>query len=167
MRLAMRVALAGVFGTAVSGLTSMAQTPRQDEVAARGAEVMPFKLSATTHVFTKTSTGGIQQVVAKNPSDADQIRLIRAHLQDIAARFRQGDYSGPTETHGVQMPGLAKLRSARASDIRILYTNLNNGAQIEYLAKSADLISAIHQWFDAQLSDHGTDAMAGHEHMHD
>jgi hypothetical protein len=27
--------------------------------------------------------------------------------------------------------------------------------------------AALHQWFDAQLSDHGPDAMAGHLHMHE
>jgi hypothetical protein len=25
-------------------------------------------------------------------------------------------------------------------------------------------VAALHQWFDAQLSDHGADAMAGHMH---
>jgi hypothetical protein len=167
MRLGLGVAIALVLGPTFGGLVSKAQTPRQEEVAARGAEVMPFKLSSTAHIFTKTSTGGVQQVIAKNPSDTDQIRLIRSHLENIAARFHHGDYSGPTETHGAQMPGLAKLKAARPGDIRILYTNLNDGGQIEYSSKSPDLISAIHEWFDAQLSDHGADAMAGHEHMHD
>jgi hypothetical protein len=26
-------------------------------------------------------------------------------------------------------------------------------------------LTALHIWFDAQVSDHGPDAMAGHEHM--
>ena len=62
----------------LTGLTPWAQAPRQEEVAARGAEVMPFKRRATTHVFTKTPTGGLQQVIAKDPSDTEQIRLIRS-----------------------------------------------------------------------------------------
>ena len=134
-------------------------------MAARGAEVMPFKLSATTHVFTKTPTGGLQQVVAKSPGDTDQIRLIRMHLEDIATRFHQGDFSGPTQTHGEQMPGLAQLKAAKPGEIKILYTDIANGGQIEYFAKRPELITAIHEWFDAQLSDHGADAMAGHDHM--
>lgn len=32
---------------------------RQAEVSERGAQVMPFKLSATTHVFTKTPVGAL------------------------------------------------------------------------------------------------------------
>jgi hypothetical protein len=165
MRLRLAVA-AGVVGLGISALAVMAQTPRQQDVATRGAEVMPFKLSATTHVFAKTPTGGLQQVIAKDPGDAEQIRLIREHLEDISARFRQGDYSGPTQTHGAQMPGLARLKAAKQGDIRVLYTTLDSGGQIEYFARSPDLVSAIHEWFDAQLSDHGPDATAGHDHMH-
>ena len=28
----------------------------------------------------------------------------------------------------------------------------------------ARLVAALHQWFDAQLSDHGKDAVQGHAH---
>lgn len=164
MRFVASVVAAGIVGV-ITGGVALGQTQRQDEVAARGAEVMPFKLSETTHVFTKTPTGGLQQVIAKNPGDTEQIRLIRMHLEDIATRFHQGDYSGPAQTHGVQMPGLAQLKAAKPGEIRILYTDVTNGGQIEYFAKRLELIAAIHEWFDAQLADHGADAMAGHEHM--
>jgi hypothetical protein len=164
MRFMTSVAAAGVVGVVAGGL-ALGQTQRQEEVAARGAEVMPFKLSTTTHVFTKTPTGGLQRVVAKDRGDSEQIRLIRMHLVNIATRFHQGDYSGPTQTHGEQMPGLAQLKAAKPGEIRILYSNVANGGQIEYFAQRPDLIAAIHEWFDAQLSDHGADAMAGHDHM--
>jgi hypothetical protein len=36
----------------------------QAKVAARGAEVMPFDLDRTTHVFTKLPDGGVQTVTA-------------------------------------------------------------------------------------------------------
>ena len=64
-----------------------AETERQAGVSARGAQVMPFELSATTHVFTKTAVGALQKVVVKDPRDAAQIQLIRRHLSDIAQRF--------------------------------------------------------------------------------
>jgi hypothetical protein len=125
---------------------------------------MPFKLSATTHVFTKTPTGGIQQVVAKDPTDEQQIQLVRDHLSEITARFHQGDFSGPTQIHGAQMPGLAQLKAAKPGELQVLYTAIPGGGQIEYFAQSDRVISAIHEWFDAQLSDHGHDAVEGHEH---
>lgn len=164
MRFTTSIVAVGIVGV-IAGGAALGQTQRQEEVAVRGAEVMPFKLGATTHVFTKTPTGGLQQVVAKNSGDNEQIRLIRMHLEGIATRFHQGDYSGPTQTHGENMPGLAQLKAAKPGEIRILYTDIANGGQIEYFAERPELITAIHEWFDAQLSDHGADAMAGHGHM--
>ena len=46
-----------------------ADLARQADVAGRGADVMPFDLKATTHVFTKTAHGGVQRVVAKSATD--------------------------------------------------------------------------------------------------
>ena len=46
---------------------------RQQAVAEAGADVMPFTLDATTHVFVDTSTGGIQDVAADDPSDTTNI----------------------------------------------------------------------------------------------
>jgi hypothetical protein len=147
--------------------TVAADPERQAEVSARGAEVMPFKLSATTHVFTKTPGGALQTVVVKDPNDAEQIQLIRRHLSDIADRFSRGDFSGPTEVHGVQMPGLADLEKAKPGEISVHYEDLVNGGQIEYSTHKADLIVALHKWIDAQLSDHGPDAHEGHAQHHD
>ena len=65
---------------------SHADAQRQAEVAGRGKDVMPFSLAATTHVFSKTAEGGIQQVVAKTPEDATQVQLVRQHLQEIQQR---------------------------------------------------------------------------------
>jgi hypothetical protein len=144
---------------------AFADENRQAEVAARGAQVMPFKLSATTHIFTKTPRGGIQKVVAKDPKDTAQLAMIRTHLTEIAQAFQRGDFSGPTQTHGAQMPGLAKLKTANPGELSIRYRELANGAQIEYSSRIPELILAIHDWFDAQLADHGPDAMAGHDHM--
>ena len=41
----------------------------------------------------------------------------------IAERFSRGDFSGPTEVHGVQMPGLA-LKKAKAGEISVHYQDL-------------------------------------------
>ena len=80
---------------------------RQSLVANRGVDVMPFRLEATTHVFTKTAHGGIQRVVAKDAADTQQISLVREHLHAIQAQFLKGDFSAPSHIHGMEMPGLA------------------------------------------------------------
>ncbi|MDP1933480.1 MAG: hypothetical protein Q8K47_01175 [Nitrosomonas sp.] len=68
-----------------------ASEQRLDEVAERGAHVMPFDLEKTVHIFSKTDTGGIQQVIAKDKADSKQISLIRLHLSQIAEEFQRGD----------------------------------------------------------------------------
>jgi hypothetical protein len=139
---------------------------RQAEVAQRGAEVMPFSLKATTHIFTKSDDGGNQQVIAKNPSDSGQIRLIRKHLREIQTQFERGDFSGPARTHGTDMPGLAQLRAAKPGQISITYKDIKGGGELTYRSDDPKLVSSLHAWFDAQLSDHGADAMDGHMHHH-
>ena len=127
---------------------------RQEEVANRGAQVMPFSLERTVHIFTKTKSGGLQQVIAKDPSDTPQIDLIRDHLSMISKQFAQGNFAAPASIHGSDMPGLAELEKARPGQLRIEYKELPDGAQIEYSSDSPGLVEAIHRWFDAQLADH-------------
>lgn len=142
----------------------MSPTQRQAQVAQRGKDVMPFSLAATTHIFTKMDAGGTQQVVAKVAGDDAQIQLIRHHLKDIQAQFLKGDFSGPTHIHGQAMPGLAELKAAQPGQINIDYRDLKGGAELTYQIADPKLVDALHRWFDAQLSDHGKDAMQGHAH---
>jgi hypothetical protein len=139
---------------------------RLDEVAERGTHVMPFDLEKTVHVFSKTPEGGIQQIVVRDKSDSEQIQLIRAHLSKISAEFSQGDYSRPMHIHGQDMPGLDALKTASPGQVEIEYLELSDGAQIHYASQSPQLIDAIHQWFEAQLSDHARHAVSAHPHEH-
>lgn len=139
-----------------------ANEQRLDEVVQHGSKVMPFDLEQTTHVFSKTTNGGIQQVLVKDAGNVDQIKLIREHLTKIACEFHQGDFSNPAKIHGYTMPGLDELRKAKPNQIEIVYKELPNGAEINYSSDIPELIKAIHQWFDAQLSDHARHAVSGH-----
>ena len=141
-----------------------ASEERLDEVAQRGVHVMPFDLELTTHVFSKTEKGGVQKVIVNNLENTDQIRLIREHLTKISAEFQQANYSDPAKIHGENMPGLEMLRNANSGQVSILYKDLPNGAEITYVTEVTTLITAIHQWFDAQLSDHARHAISGHSH---
>ena len=129
-------------------------------------DVMPFDLKATTHFFTKSSDGSTQRVTAKDVSDALQTRLVREHLHDIRTQFLKGDFSGPSHVHGDGMPGLAQLEAATPGQISITYQDVPGGAELTYQTGGAKLVTALHAWFDAQLSDHGADAMEGHQHHH-
>ena len=139
-----------------------ANEQRLDEVVQHGSKVMPFDLEQTTHVFSKTTNGGIQQVLVKDAANVEQIKLIREHLTKISHEFQQGDFSNPAKIHGYTMPGLDELRKAKPNQIEIVYKELPNGAEINYSSDIPELIKAIHQWFDAQLSDHARHAVSGH-----
>lgn len=140
-----------------------ASEKRLDEVVERGSHVMPFDLERTTHVFSKTEQGGLQQVLVKDPKNSEQIKLIRQHLSKISSEFKKGDFSNPEKIHGKDMPGLEVLRNTKPEQISIDYKELSNGAEINYASKEAQVIEALHQWFDAQLSDHARHAVSGHE----
>lgn len=124
------------------------------QVATRSATVMPFNLDTTTHIFEKQPQGGLQQVIAKDPNDLEQIKLIRTHLAEEAQRFQQGDFHDPAQIHDMTMPGLHELMMG-AKQITIQYSELPNGAQIVYTTTEPALVTAIHAWFDAQVADHG------------
>lgn len=166
------LAATGAFG---SGQTD-AERVRQERVAERGSEVMPFDLEATTHVYEKTGNGGVQRVVADDPGDAANVAAIRGHLREEADAFSRGEFSDPAKIHGEEMPGLAEMERG-AERVEVRYEELPDGAQIVLTSEDPELVGAVHEWFDAQLSDHGDDAReaegrgegsdeAGHEEHH-
>lgn len=163
----LHIALFVTFSMAVASASAAETTgERQAEVRQRGAEVMPFALADTLHVFEKTADGGVQRVLAR-PGHADQLAPIRAHLQAIARQFETRDFSGPAHIHGDDMPGLAELRSAAKDELSVVYRELDEGAEVTYTGTNETTRAAIHRWFDAQLSDHGHDASAhSHQHAH-
>jgi hypothetical protein len=145
-------------------MKTMADSQRQAQVSERGGDVMPFSLSATTHFFARSVQGGVQQVVAKKPDDTSQVKLVRLHLQSIREQFLRNDYAGPSHIHGKDMPGLAELTAATPGQIDITYKEIAGGASLTYATANGALVAALHQWFEAQLSDHGGDAKSGHAH---
>ena len=138
-----------------------ASQTRQAEVARKGATVMPFDLTRTTHFFDDLKTGGVETVSANDKTDSGQIRLVRAHLSAEAKRFSHGDFSDPAKIHGENMPGLAELSHAGAK-LRVKYKSLPAGASLTYSSRDEVVVAAIHEWFAAQRSDH-----MAHMHMHD
>jgi hypothetical protein len=158
------MAAAAVVGAVLGGAVVVAVRAgpgpsRQEVVAARGAEVMPFDIDATTHHFTPTTDGGTQRVVADDPGDAEQVALIRVHLRAEADRFRAGDFADPAHIHGDDMPGLDVL-TARADAVDVAYRDVEAGGQLAYRSGDPRVVAALHDWFAAQVADHGDHAGA-------
>jgi hypothetical protein len=143
----------------VIACTTVSAQTKQEHVHNMGQMVMPFDLSKTTHIFRMTETGGVEGVVVKDESEADQISLIQQHLQHEAQAFQRGDYGDPASLHGATMPGLREV-VAGAAMIKVTYTALPAGAEITFETSDIHILTAIHRWFGAQLSEHGADARA-------
>jgi len=158
MRSTKYIAKAVAIGLVFSSSTVFAQTV-QEHVHEMSHSVMPFDMSKTVHIFRMTESGGVQQVIAKDPGEKDQVELIRRHLQHEAERFQRGDYGDPAKLHGADMPGLEELR-AGAAGITVRYADLPAGGEIKFETADLHLLTAIHRWFGAQLSEHGADARA-------
>jgi hypothetical protein len=133
-----------------------ADVPRQSQVERSSERVMPFSIDATMHVFKPTPTGGVQTVMVHN-GDARQVLLVRSHLRKEAKAFARGDFTDPTSIHGGAMPGLQAMH-AGARRIAVQYSEVQNGAAITYTTNDPSLVSALHAWFKAQVSDHGSHA---------
>jgi len=154
------ISVLGTIGVLFSaGWLNVAQANHQAMIHDMGSQVMPFDLSQTTHIFKMTENGGIQQVIAKDPGDSAQVALIQQHIQHEVMLFGAGDFSDPMSLHGGDMLGVKEL-SAGATQINIEYVALPDGAQITFTTQDLHLITEIHRWFGAQLSDHGSDAIA-------
>jgi hypothetical protein len=136
----------------------IAQT-QQQHVHAMSHGVMPFDVAKTVHIFRMDETGGVERVVVKDKSDARQVLLIQQHLRQEAGRFQHGDYSDPAKLHGANMPGLKELQLG-AKGVKVTYSELRDGAEIAFKTANPRLLTAIHRWFGAQLSEHGADAKA-------
>ena len=153
--------VAAAFALAAIGLAmpASAEMTRQEHVHHMSSDVMPFDMSRTVHIFKMTEQGGVERVVTRQAGDADQVALIQQHLQHEARRFQQGNFSDPATLHGNDMPGLTELEAC-AADINVTYVSVPEGGEIRFTTTDIHLLTAIHRWFGAQLSEHGADARA-------
>ncbi len=151
------ISLIALLALSFLGGVSQSSSDHQKMIHEMESRVMPFDLNKTQHVFHMTESGGIQQVIVRDPRDSDQVPLIRRHLRHEAMQFSKGNFSDPTKLHGETIPGIKELE-AGASKVKITYSELPNGARVTFVTSDIHLITAIHRWFGAQLSDHGSDA---------
>ena len=152
--------------TTVAPALEKANPKQVDEVQQRTQQVVPYSLDQTQMTFTKTVHGGVQHVVVKSADNTQQIKLIQENLLKMANDFRNGDFSVTEHIHGGTMPGLAQIKKAETDDIKYEYKALPNGAQIHYSTEYPLYVQALHEWFDAQMSEHGNEAVPEHSKHH-
>jgi len=162
-----RLLLAGLllFSTTVLAIDKTS-SEQSNQAVQHSQQTMPFAVDQTLQTFSKTVHGGIQHIAAKSADNTRQIKLIQTYLMDLANQFKKGDFSESERIHGAGMPGLARLKTAKTDDIKFDYKGLGNGGQIHYSTEYPELVQALHEWFDAQIQDHGNDVIPEHIQHH-
>jgi len=128
---------------------------------ARGAHVMGVDQYSSAHVFEDLPDGGRVVLERDDPADTAGIATIRAHLRDIEAAFRAGDFTKPFAVHAQTVPGTGVMAARRAA---ITYDEIDRPRGGEVRIQSGDpvAVAAIHQFLAFQRAQHHA---AGHEGM--
>ena len=125
----------------------------------RGAHVMGVDQYTSAHVFEDLPDGGRVVLERDDAVDTVAIATIRAHLRDIEAAFRAGDFAKPFEVHAQTVAGTGVMAARRSA---ITYDEIDRPRGGEVRIKSGDpgAVAAIHEFLAFQRQQHHA---AGHE----
>lgn len=126
-------------------------------------QLLPYAVDQALEGFAKTPNGGIMQIIAKSANDTKQIKQMQQYLRQTAEEYRKGDFSSTERFHGTNMPGLARLKSAKTGVIKYEFKALPNGGQIQFSTEHPQLLNALYVWMDAQIQEHGSAGLPEHE----
>jgi len=125
----------------------------------RGAHVMGVDQSTSAHVFEDLPDGGRVVLDRNDPSDTAGIRTIRAHMHDIEAAFRAGDFTKPFQVHAQQVPGTDVMKERRAA-ISYETADRPRGGEVRIRSTDSVAVRAIHEFLEFQRQQHHA---SGHE----
>lgn len=107
----------------------------------------------SAHVFEDLPDGGRIILERDDPSDTAAIATIRAHMRDIAAAFKQGDFQKPFDVHAGPVPGVPDM-VRRKSAITYEVIDLPRGGEVRLKTGDAVAIRAIHDFLGFQRTAH-------------
>ena len=125
------------------------------EMLQRGAQAMGFDQERTVHHFLLYDDGGAIEVSVKEASDHVNLHAVRQHLQDIAGRFKAGDFSKPALTHARQVLGTAEMTRLK-NRIAYQYEETPTGGRVRMVTHDAGALAAVHAFLRFQIEDHRT-----------
>jgi hypothetical protein len=132
---------------------------RQDHHGAsdqRGAMVMGFDQTRTTHHFLLFTDGGAIEVSVNDAADAKNRDAIRSHLPHIAKMFGDGDFDAPMLVHDSKnVPGTTVM-GERKNAIRYHYVETAQGGRVDIVTTDPAALAAVHQFLKYQIAEHKT-----------
>ena len=120
----------------------------------RGRTAMGVDQYTSRHVFEALPDGGRIEL-QRNEDDAEGTEAIRAHLQEIAAAFKAGDFSTPAFVHWREVPGVPAMME-RSAAMTYTYKPLPRGGEIRITSADTAAVKAVHEFLAFQNSDHRT-----------
>lgn len=127
----------------------------------RGRAVMGVDQYTSAHVFEDLPDGGRVVLDRAAAADSAGIAAIRAHMRDIAAAFRAGDFAKPFAVHAQVVPGTAVM-AARQGQITYAAADRPGGGEVRIRATDPAALAAVHEFLAFQRTAHHA---AGHESM--
>jgi hypothetical protein len=131
-------------------------SPKKDDFAAmqsRGEHVMGANQYTSAHVFEDLPDGGRVVLDRADASDTADIAKIRAHMRDIQAAFRAGDFTKPFEVHAQTVPGTAVMTQRRAA-ISYVASDRPLGGEVRITSSDRIAVAAIHAFLAFQRGAH-------------
>jgi hypothetical protein len=125
------------------------------QVQARGRTAMGVDQYTSKHHFESLPDGG-RITLTRDSTDTAGGAQIRAHMSEIAASFRRGNFDLPGFVHDREVPGTAVMRARRAH-ISYLPDSVPGGGQLRISSRDPVAVAAVHEFLAFQRSDHRAD----------
>ena len=122
------------------------------QVQSRGHVAMGVDQYTSTHRFEPLPDGG-RITLVRDGDDPAGMTQIRAHMAEIGAAFRRGDFTLPGFVHDRAVPGTATM-AARQSRISYIADTVPHGGSLRIHSTDSIAIAAIHQFLAFQRQDH-------------
>lgn len=122
------------------------------QVQARGRRAMGVDQYTSQHQFESLPDGG-RIMLRRDSADTAGGARIRAHMQEIATAFRQGNFDLPGFVHAGEVPGTGVMRARRAH-ITYIPDSVSGGGQLRIRSRDSAAIAAIHEFLAFQRRDH-------------
>ncbi len=145
----------GIIGCIAAIVVTACKRSNDDFAAmqSRGAHVMGVDQYTSVHVFEDLPDGGRVVLDRDDAADTVAIATIRAHMRDIQAAFRAGDFTKPFQVHAQTVPGTTVMRERRAA---ISYEAIDRprGGEVRIASRDSAAVRAIHEFLAFQREQH-------------
>ena len=131
------------------------QMQKDAELKRRGDAAMGFDQDKTVHRFRTSASGGSIEVEVKDAADTVSLAQVRAHLEEIAAAFTNGDFASPMQTHAEVPPGVPVMERLK-SEIVYSYAPTAKGGAVKIQTTNKEALAAIHEFLQYQTREHHT-----------